>query len=87
MIISSSGSDGYDEAEEEERLKCKWIIFIINILNYIIQLLFLFLYLVLDEEGIDYTKIDFESRRMKARRAHEEVISRRYRQPNLMRRK
>ncbi|XP_037958357.1 uncharacterized protein KIAA0513 isoform X2 [Teleopsis dalmanni] len=35
------------------------------------------------DETIDYTKIDFESRRMKARRAHEEIISGRYRHPNL----
>lgn len=37
-----------------------------------------------DDETIDYTKIDFESRRMKSRRAHEEVISGRYRHPNLL---
>ncbi|KAI8038146.1 uncharacterized protein KIAA0513 [Drosophila gunungcola] len=35
------------------------------------------------DETIDYTKIDFEGRRVKARRAHEEIISGRYRQPNL----
>uniref|UniRef100_A0A1A9VF36 SBF2 domain-containing protein n=1 Tax=Glossina austeni TaxID=7395 RepID=A0A1A9VF36_GLOAU len=35
------------------------------------------------DESIDYTKIDYESRRVKARRAHEEIISGRYRQPNL----
>ncbi|XP_020810359.1 uncharacterized protein KIAA0513 [Drosophila serrata] len=35
------------------------------------------------DESIDYTKIDFEGRRVKARRAHEEIISGRYRQPNL----
>ncbi|KAH8375098.1 hypothetical protein KR093_008251 [Drosophila rubida] len=35
------------------------------------------------DETIDYTEIDFESRRIKARRAHEELISGRYRQPNL----
>ncbi|KAL7740554.1 hypothetical protein ACLKA6_012320 [Drosophila palustris] len=35
------------------------------------------------DESIDYTKIDFEARRVKARRAHEEIISGRYRQPNL----
>ncbi|XP_030381196.1 uncharacterized protein KIAA0513 [Scaptodrosophila lebanonensis] len=35
------------------------------------------------DETIDYTKIDFEARRVKARRAHEEIISGRYRQPNL----
>ncbi|EDW11719.1 uncharacterized protein KIAA0513 [Drosophila mojavensis] len=35
------------------------------------------------DETIDYTKIDFEGRRVKARRAHEEIISSRYRQPNL----
>ncbi|XP_055908762.1 uncharacterized protein KIAA0513 [Eupeodes corollae] len=34
------------------------------------------------DETIDYTKIDFESRRVKARRAHEEIISGRYRHPN-----
>ncbi|XP_030555929.1 uncharacterized protein LOC115759192 [Drosophila novamexicana] len=35
------------------------------------------------DETIDYTKIDFEARRVKARRAHEEIISGRFRQPNL----
>lgn len=35
------------------------------------------------DESIDYTKIDYEARRVKARRAHEEIISGRYRQPNL----
>ncbi|KAH8294569.1 hypothetical protein KR044_010551 [Drosophila immigrans] len=35
------------------------------------------------DETIDYTEIDFEARRVKARRAHEEIISGRYRQPNL----
>ncbi|KAL7738763.1 hypothetical protein ACLKA6_001166 [Drosophila palustris] len=39
------------------------------------------------DESIDYTKIDFEARRVKARRAHEEIISGRYRQPNLAPRK
>lgn len=39
------------------------------------------------DETIDYTKIDFEARRVKARRAHEEIISGRYRQPNLAPRK
>lgn len=39
------------------------------------------------DETIDYTKIDFEGRRVKARRAHEEIISSRYRQPNLAPRK
>ncbi|XP_062129776.1 uncharacterized protein KIAA0513 [Drosophila sulfurigaster albostrigata] len=35
------------------------------------------------DETIDYTEIDFEARRIKARRAHEEIISGRFRLPNL----
>ncbi|XP_011197679.2 uncharacterized protein KIAA0513 isoform X1 [Bactrocera dorsalis] len=35
------------------------------------------------DETIDYTKIDYEFRRIKARRAHEEIISGRFRYPNL----
>ncbi|XP_036321327.1 uncharacterized protein LOC118735599 isoform X2 [Rhagoletis pomonella] len=36
------------------------------------------------DETIDYTKIDYEFRRIKARRAHEEIISGRFRYPNLL---
>ncbi|XP_053960705.1 uncharacterized protein LOC128864944 [Anastrepha ludens] len=35
------------------------------------------------DDTIDYTQIDYEFRRIKARRAHEEIISGRFRYPNL----
>ncbi|XP_055382103.1 uncharacterized protein KIAA0513 [Condylostylus longicornis] len=40
-----------------------------------------------EDESVDMATIDFDARRVKARRAHEEIISGRYRVPNLIPRK
>lgn len=43
----------------------------------------LFHFHLLDDDTVDISSIDFETRRVKERRAHEEILSGRFRHPNL----
>lgn len=84
LTLSSSSSDSDYCDDEEDLPKCKFSKCSKNVSR---KFLTSFLINFTVDETIDYTKIDFEGRRVKARRAHEEIISSRYRQPNLAPRK